>query len=215
MVDGDCTGGTCTPNPVLGHRDACTVANGCGRVTDKFHGFLNGCAQGYVPFYFDGTGSTQVDCTSFCKPADCSSTAGVGCANHGAGETGNYMCQNLHHIGIFDQSTNGDQCFYSWLYEYDVMKNHIPSPTSDTLGYCFNHSKFSYDSNGDGSADTPVKACKDMAVGSAAGLDDAVVWGCVSTTTATNAGETPFQALKRRPIVDLPRPAYHTVFTAD
>jgi hypothetical protein len=198
-------------NRNIGQRVACTVANGCAH--DSTHSYLNGCSQGYIPLYPDSEGSSQVDCISFCRPADCSSNAAIGCINNGGGTLPNQACTNLHHIGTFSQvnaTNNADQCFYSWNFEYDSMQQHVPSPTSDSLGYCLDHSKYKYDSNGDGSADTTWPACNAMDVGSNVTLDGAG-FGCVSTVTATAHNDPPFVMIKHRPLIDLPRAPYHVV----
>jgi hypothetical protein len=139
-----------------------------------------------------------------------------------------YVCNNNGVNGSVMQGTytatttggtaNGDQCFYSWAFEYDDMGNHVPSPTSDTLGYCIKHNApYRYDSNGDGMVDGSDAAwpqCDTLAIGSNVNNGyDATYFGCVSTTTATTGGNPPFQMGKRRltGLADMPRAPYHVV----
>jgi len=56
------------PNNTLEDRAACTAANGCA--FDSTHFFTNGCDPGFVSFFFDSTGSSQVDCTRLCAPLE-------------------------------------------------------------------------------------------------------------------------------------------------
>ncbi len=214
------THATCTGefNTTLVHRSACTVATMCA--PDSTHVYLNGCAQGYIPLLDDTTGSTQADCIAYCKPADCDSTS---CLNENLRGVSPYDCQAIHMLGTYVVSSsgtaagdlNGDQCFYSWGFENDSNGNYIPSPTSDTLGYCINHAKYNYDSNGNGmidGSDATWPKCDTLAIGSGVmGGYDATYFGCVSTTTATAGGNPPFKALKNRPLMDMPHFPYHAV----
>jgi hypothetical protein len=214
------THATCTGefNKTLGHRSACTVMAGCAH--DSMSPYLNGCAQGYIPLLKDGTGSTQIDCISFCKPVDC--TMGTGkCNRTGTVADGNalrgeapYDCENAHHQGTFNTSVaggnNGDQCFYSWAFEYDSQGNFHMSPTSDTLGYCIDHSKYQYDSNMDnmlGGSDAFWPRCDTLNVISGGSAFDSAFFGCVSTTTATAGGNPPL--LRKKMLADFPRAPYH------
>ena len=173
----------------LVHRAACTTADGCANTAGA--PYLDGCAQGYLPLLYDVTGSMQIDCIALCKPADCwAGNCGTASANLVGASP--HTCTPADARGTFNVATatnNGDQCMYSWLFEVDTLGNLVRSPTSDTVGFCVDHSKYKYDSNGDGqvtSADSAWPPCDSFTQpgrgsGSALGAAD---FGCVSTSTA-------------------------------
>ena len=104
--------------------------------------------------------------------------------------------------------TNGDQCYYSWAFEHDVMGTYIPSPTSDIVGYCIDHSRYRYDSNNNGMLDGSDEfwpRCDTLDIGSGF---DATFFGCVSTTTATAHGNPP---APHPALADGPRAPYHAL----
>jgi hypothetical protein len=88
---------------------------------------------------------------------------------------------------------------FSWLFEIDSMGAWVKSGTSDTVGFCVDHSKYKYDSNADGmitTADLAWPQCSmftmpGFGTGSATGgvCNDAngcihaADFGCVDTTT--------------------------------
>jgi hypothetical protein len=198
----------------LVHRSACTVPAGCA--SDSMHAYVNGCAQGYVPVLVDSTGSTQIDCIAMCKPVDCYAGAGKCGASAGANLPGAspHRCNPVDALGTFNVATagaigvNGDQCMYSWVLEHDGSGHHIPSPTSDTVGFCVDHSKYLYDSNGNGMLDGSDAAwpkCDQLGISSGF---DAAYFGCVSTTTATANGHPPAIDVK---LAEFPRVPYYSV----
>jgi hypothetical protein len=77
---------------------------------------------------------------------------------------------------------------YSWMFEVDAQGNFVRSPTSDTVGFCVDHSKYQYDSNGDGiigTGDAVWPLCSSLpdgpGSGSALGAAD---FGCVDSAHA-------------------------------
>ncbi len=105
-------------------------------------------------------------------------------------------CSNASARGTFDLSSaggsNGDQCFYSWGFENDSNGNYVPSPTSNTVGYCIDHSSYRYDSNNNGmidGSDAVWPRCDTLPIGGSG--YDATYFGCVSTTTATAHRDPP------------------------
>jgi hypothetical protein len=172
-------------NSMIVHRSACTTANGCA--SSQGSPYLNGCAQGYEPLLYDTTGSMQVDCIALCKPADCyQGHCGTNSANlNGAAP---HRCMPSDARGTFNVASatnNGDQCLYSWLFEIDSNGNHVVSPTSNTVGFCVDHSKYLYDSNNDGTPDTAWPRCDTFTSPTYGGMQlGAGDFGCVSTTTA-------------------------------
>jgi hypothetical protein len=155
--------------------------------------FLNSCAPGYtIAFATDAFGSTNVDCYAYCKPGEAylnnpGTQQPNGVSPHG--------CNTTDALGAFgavptavNNGTNGEHCMYSWLFEIDDNTGaHLPSPTSNTVGICWDHSKYRYDSNGDGqvtAADAILPACTSLPLTSGSGGLTAGDVGCVTTTTA-------------------------------
>jgi hypothetical protein len=215
-------------NPTLYHRAACTTASGCaspGGVP-----YVNGCAQGFIALLYDSTGSMQVDCESLCKPASCYA-GNCGASSLNLPGVAPHRCNTSDSSGLFNTasaSNNGDQCVYTWRLEVDSAGSLVRSPTSDTLGICVDHSRYKYDSNGDGmigTGDLAWPKCDTFTTagsgtGSASGSPatctaangcvGAADFGCVDTAT----GGVSFQGKPARPAVhiDLPRLPYSQVF---
>ncbi len=176
-------------SPGLRHRVQCTMANGC---MDGTNIYINSCNQGYEPLLRESTGSTTVVCVALCKPLNCySGNCGTN-ANNRLGALP-HNCTTSSAVGTFNSSsTSGEHCHYFWSLEVDgTNANLLRSPYSDTLGLCFDHSKYQYDSNGDQTPDTAYPACKDLQV-MGTSMDPsnpltyfgAIDFGCVDTTTA-------------------------------
>ena len=221
-------------NVSLYHRAACTTASGCANSGGS--PYLNGCAQGFIPLLYDMTMSMQVDCISLCKPADCylgNCTTGAATNIIGSPTAPTHRCNGTDSSGSFNPATpgatgnNGDQCMFSWLFEVNTMNMLTRSPTSDTLGFCVDHSKYKYDSNGDGtvtSTDLAWPKCDTFTqpgtgTGSAVGgvCNDAnncihaADFGCVSTTTGGIMFEGKTQ-LSPSVLMDRPRVPYSQAF---
>ena len=212
----------------LRHRVKCEDANMC---SDNGTIYINSCNQGYLPLLYETTGSTVTICVAMCKPANCSNGAcGGGTARKGiAGDA----CTTNDRLGTFQNDANGtstnpnvtetfttggDHCLYGWYFEIDDQNNFLPSATSDTVGYCFDHSKYKYDS-GTGAPDTTYPSCETLVAAGDGGTDKtkpleyftAASLGCVDTATAglTAAGKAPASLVKLRQAVNFPRPLYH------
>jgi hypothetical protein len=155
--------------------------------------YVNSCMSGYtIAFSTDAFGSTNVDCYAFCKPGDAYlNNPGTQIPNGSAP----HRCNTTDALGAFgatpsaaNNGTNGEHCMYSWFFEIDdATGNHTPSPTSNSVGICWDHSKYKYDSNGDGSitaADSALPACTALPLTSATGALTADQFACISTTTA-------------------------------
>ena len=153
--------------------------------------FLNSCGTGYtIAFGTDAFGSTNVDCYAFCKPGDSYQGLAGTQAPNGVSPHG---CNTTDAVGNFGaiptavtNGTNGEHCMYSWLFELDGSGNLLASPTDNTVGICWDHSKYRYDSNGDNTVtatDAIIPACTTLPLTSTTGAVTAVDFGCVSTTT--------------------------------
>jgi hypothetical protein len=219
-------------NTDLHHRDVCAANTGN---SGRGCGSRNGCAPGYVPMYYQNTGSMTVVCIAMCEPATCySGNCGTAGANLiGKPNTPSHRCQPTDVLGNVNPAVPGqdkDQCLFNWRFEIDSMAGtFLRSPWSDTMGWCEDHSQYRYDSNNDGmfktdGTDDPFPECAQMAptgTGSATGTNmpgactpangcvGASSFGCVDTATA---GLPAFQNNPDRlrwldAHVNMPRPA--------
>ena len=145
--------------------------------------YLNDCMSGYtLGFAADATGSMNTDCYAWCAPGD---------AYMGNAMTQNpngvvpHRCNNNDALGAFGATAtatvNGEHCMYSYNFEEDAMGVVHHSPTSNTVGICWDHTKYKYDPNMTGTPDTILPACATLAATSATALA-AVDLGCVNTT---------------------------------
>jgi hypothetical protein len=202
------------------HRVACTVDNGCADPGPKI--YQNSCNQGYLPLLIESTGSSVTICVAFCEPDNCFE-GNCGSNNEARlGKPGN-QCNNNDRIGSFDgtgsSGDNGEHCEYLWRYEIDQNTNtFLPSQWSDKVGFCFDHTKYQYDSDGDDMPDLVFPPCYALQDGFGSGSDPAVPneyfgaadLGCVDTThipTGSAAGKP--AGFERMRNVDMPRPLYN------
>jgi hypothetical protein len=160
----------------LVHGSPCMAQNGCTSSQLANH---NGCAQGYVPVR-PNTSTTFV-CVALCKPGN--TYLGNPDSQYPAGQEP-HRCQSSDARGSF---ASGEHCAYSWLFERGPS-GYVLSPTSDTVGFCIDHSKWRYDSNGDGTIDTndaTWPACATLPDGfGSGGSPGAADFGCVDSTHA-------------------------------
>jgi hypothetical protein len=177
-----------------GHRSQCTVANGCADpVTTK--PYTNSCNQGYLPLLYEETGSMTVVCISFCAPDNCFKD---NCGTNGEKRWG--KAPNRCHFDDRPNATSmnvgsagdhgGEHCQYLWRREIDSMtRTYLPSPSSNTLGFCYDHSKYKYDTNNDMMPDKELPSCATRLDGFSASMDPAdpdyfhaADLGCVDNT---------------------------------
>jgi hypothetical protein len=198
---------TCTTDinyaqQALHHRSLCDTASGCESTAGN--PFLNGCNQGYAPLLQEQTGSTNVVCVAFCKPVNCFQNncgSPVGTNQLGAAP---HRCNQQDAVGNFNTVVAGEQCTFVWLFEIDQTGNHAPSPYSNSVGVCLDHSKYQYDSNADGTPDTPLPPCSTLPDGFGSGTTSfgAADLGCVDTTHAGIPAHAP------RKLVDIRFPTF-------
>jgi hypothetical protein len=210
----------------LRHRVQCLETNNCADAGPTI--YVNSCNQGYLPLLYESTGSTVVICTAMCKPQNCYSGAcGTNNINRlGVSTTGNlHACKGPDRVGMFNNTNDadgGEHCRYIWSFELDDQGNFLRSPTSDTLGFCFDHEKYQYDSNNDNMADKALPNCGMLADGNSTSTDPsnpltyfgAADIGCVDTSHATpplaqGKAQIPADILKKMRAANLPRPLYH------
>jgi hypothetical protein len=207
----------------LRHRVACTVDNMCQDPGPKT--YTNSCNQGYQPLLRESTMVSTTVCTALCQPDNCF----MGACGTAPGDE--------NHVGVFpnrcnftdrvgeefhqDGNTtheNGEHCHFLWRAEAG-SNGFLPSKYSDTVGYCVDHTKYLYDKDGDGTAETELPACATLPMGFGSGSQqsDPDYWGaadlgCVDTMKAglqTATGKAMLErALAKQRSVDLPRPLY-------
>jgi hypothetical protein len=165
----------------LHHRTVCDTTTGCETNAGQF--FVNSCNQGYLPLLYESTASTSVVCVAMCKPQNCyAGSCGTADANqHGAAP---HRCQTPDALGSFNTAAAGEECAYWWFLETDSSGTLLHSPYSDSLGFCLDHSKYMYDSNGDGTADTALPSCQSLPIHGASGSLGAADLGCIDSATA-------------------------------
>jgi len=162
----------------LRHRTECTTATGCADTNGTI--YVNSCNQGYLPMFRESTAVSTVVCIAMCAPLDC--YAG-NCGSNDENRVGAapHRCMQPDAVGAFG---SGEECEYLWSEELDGSGNWLPSPWSDRVGFCFDHSQYLYDPTGGTDYTTPIPSCKDLPLhgsGSALGADDL---GCISSQTA-------------------------------
>jgi len=184
----------------LHHRTECTTDTGC----DAGNGLteINSCNQGYEPLFRESTAVSTAVCIAMCKPLDC--YAGH-CGSNDANRAGAapHRCANPDAVGSFG---SGEECEYLWSEELDGSSTWLPSPYSDEVGFCFDHSQYKYDPSGGTNPTIPYPPCEQLQL-HATGSDPsdpltffgAVDFGCVSSQTAgLPAQRRPLRALPRR-----------------
>ena len=162
----------------LVHRTECTSSTHCTDTSNEI--YVNSCSQGYLPLSRESTAVSTTVCIAMCAPLDCyagncgsNNTNRLGAAPH--------RCASSDALGAFG---SGEECQYLWAWEVDGLGRWLPSPYSDAVGFCFDHSKYQYDSNLDGTPDTTLPACEDLPLHGSGSAFDAVSLGCVSSQTA-------------------------------
>jgi hypothetical protein len=184
-------------NDTLTNRAECTTAAMCAN--SGGNPYLNGCAAGYIPVFFEKTGSSTVICSAYCAPADCSQG---NCGTNAANKVGAspHRCNNIDARGTF--TNPGDTCVYGWWIAAIGQQGSgaLPaSPYNDTTGLCLAHANYDLaDPSGMNATTTPWPECENMVasgsggsncygayMGSAANISECygVDFGCVSTTT--------------------------------
>lgn len=117
--------------------------------------FANSCVPGGMPRAADDTGTT-FECGALCQMTDV--YMGVNEADEGG--VAPYTCQAAG-AAAPDDPTNGESCRYWWAREpFEGL-----SQFSNTLGWCFKHAAFQYDTNGDQTPDAPFPRCITLTTG--------------------------------------------------
>ncbi len=121
--------------------------------------YTNSCVPGAM-VRLKEPGSNVVQCGGLCRPAHVTVNMNTqhegGIATPEAGDADN--CQSRWGAAAPGLGGSGESCRYYWSRE---PFEHL-SPYSNSVGWCFKHAAFQYDSDGDGEPDTPWPRCTQL-----------------------------------------------------
>jgi hypothetical protein len=160
--------------------------------------YLNGCAPGFIPFFFEMTGSTMTLCSGLCSALEVDNTTigGLTPAQRDDGDAtaigklpttakaaGDATCGTTKK-GSRPSST----CRFMWPYLEDdqgmLTMAFEQSVYLDTLGVCMAIEFFQYDTNMDMMPDTPYPSCTTLPRTGAGDDDSADDWGCLKRSNS-------------------------------
>jgi hypothetical protein len=169
--------------------------------------FLNSCAAGFIPLYWDNTADVGMDmkviCMGFCQPADTSLES-----HPNPGGVTPYTCAA--------KGTGGThECKYWWSFEFDQSGNPAKyTKWSNGLGICWDYTKYTYDGSmyhPPTSATTPEPACATlsstkstinaMSAGGTQTDSDAMFFACMAEPPAFTAHTTAHAKMPMRPLL--------------
>lgn len=161
--------------------------------------FGNGCAPGFLPFFFeDGSGAMKTLCSGMCAPVKMDSTIFADKATppnqQHYGDTnalgklpsdtkavaGHATCQSTIK-GKLTEAEGTEDCRFIWapLATSSTPPAIVDTPYNNTLGMCFAYSKFkTVDTNNDMTPDAFEKSCKDLGTAADAAFGTAEQNGC-------------------------------------
>ncbi len=164
--------------------------------------YLNGCAPGFLPFFYEMTGSTVTKCTGYCAALEIDNTqptdttrgdaTAIGKLPTTAAIAGDAICSPAK-----KGSTADSHCKFMWPYVVDRTTMQLPmqfamGPYLDKLGVCQSIGFFQYDSNNDMMPDAPFPACRTLPRLTASTTDeDAADWGCQKFSNSMFEGGKP------------------------
>lgn len=142
--------------------------------------FANSCAPGHTP-RATGPGATTSECSALCRPND------VYQGHNEADEGGQapFTCESRG-ASPPDSATAGESCRY-WFGNENFAQL---TPFSNTLGFCWKHAIYQYDTNGDSQPDAPFPRCITLTTGDVVPPlanpphNDAVYFWCAAQATS-------------------------------
>jgi hypothetical protein len=219
----------------LRHRVQCIDGNDCSNAGTIF---VNSCNQGYLPLLHESSFVSTTICVAFCKPAVCY-LGNCGTNNVRRHGVANDSCSDGDRViaagktfsesnGGANDTDGGEHCTHSWIFEIDDQANLVKSPTSDTVGFCYNHEVYKWDSDSDGvieATDQSYPNCARLGSGQGSagytGSDAAIAFGavdfgCVPSSYLSMAanGKVAPEMVKAIRRIDLPRVLYHRTMGA-
>jgi hypothetical protein len=126
-----------------------------------------------------------------------------------------------------------ESCQYLWFDEVDDSGNLLTSATSNTVGFCYDHSRYTFDPDGSGGPEAPytlpdcdqlqLEGTYDMTNGSGGDPNSpltyfgAIDFGCVDSTTAgfgSGSATGKRRVMRNIPGLDRPHFLYHRAMNA-
>ena len=118
--------------------------------------FANSCLPGHQPRRASPSAPNSFECGALCAPSDVTSTTNM----TDEGGDSPYTCESKG-ASPPDSATAGESCRYYWAREpFDTL-----SPYSNTVGFCWKHAIWQYDTNGDMTPDSPFPRCITLTTG--------------------------------------------------
>jgi hypothetical protein len=168
--------------------------------------YLNGCAPGYLPFFFEMEGSMKTLCSGYCAALEIdmtaahvgnklgSTTALAKLPKGAAPAAGNGTCSSIKKGSV---SGGPEMCVFMYPLIADRTTGAIAptfDPYIDTLGACFAYTQFTYDNDANAATpNVPNPDCSTLPPRSAAtpgDFDDAADWGCQKLANSMFTGKT-------------------------
>jgi len=230
-----------TPNEACGSTDPAAPTKGCYRTGDPFetfscagagdptktdrqvpatddgtpsgNAFINGCAAGFMPLFFESGTVQETRCSGSCVPGEIDNTTlhAVNAQGVTTGEA-KLIGQAAPRVGdglcLTGKKGSGaagkENCLFIWPFITDANNNPGPSTYNETLGFCFTFDAFQYDSDGDGAitaADKKVPDCKLLpprTPGDTVIDNDAADFGCqlIANSAFASTGKPQASAIK-------------------
>jgi len=179
--------------------------------------FGNGCAPGFIPFYFEASGSMNTVCTGLCAPLKTDNvivkTAGHETDNQGdkaalaklvadpAPVAGHAVCKPNVKGAAGLAAPLGQDCRFIWLdlagRDPTMVGN---SPFNNTLGVCFAYEKFTFTDPGPPQMTLVEKSCAELPPTAPANdpFGSAVENGCYPLPATVAAARTATERAKSR-----------------
>lgn len=165
--------------------------------------YLNGCAPGFIPFFYENTGSTVTLCSGLCAAVEVTS-ATADAANKVKGDAAALGKLPTTAAAVAGDATCAvgkkgseatSECRFMWPYLLDETTGEVTAAFAanyaDKMGVCMAIGQFQYSQTEGGMANTPYPSCKDLPAPSMATetltYDDADDWGCRSYSTTLAA----------------------------
>ncbi len=173
--------------------------------------YSNGCAPGFIPLFYEMTGSTKVLCSGLCAALDTDNTAAL--RDNALGSTTARAKLPTSAAAVAGDGTcaigkkgshASSRCQFLWPYlqaQNALSPSFIDRGFADTLGVCQAIAFFKYDADNDMTPETPIPDCANLPPRSEAtpsDSDDAADWGCYRYSVST-APALAAQADRRSP----------------
>jgi hypothetical protein len=195
------------------------------RTSPSGNPYLNGCAPGFIPFFYEMTGSTTTVCSGFCSALEVDNTPAKAAGDIGnaaalgkmpteaAPVAGSSICS-----GAKKGTTMGGQsssCQFLWPYVQEddgsFLAGFDQSIYLDTLGICMFTPAYNYDDDmNTQTPNVPYPKCASLPPRSASTTgdsDDAVDWGCYKLANSMFAASDKPDMATAKKMVRLPKNA--------